>query len=215
MAVRSDPSRLRKDSATFCAFVRRYQASSFGLVMNVFHLNMIRIFFFLKQAFHESTYFHFGVFSFCGAFFKKCINLRITRHWLSCVSSCSDTTCMGSCWTAVSLLGCPLSTTTERLIFASQEIGRHLSPRPLGLLLLLLRHAGRSDENSVWPPPSPLRSPASSTAVANNSEFHNSSRKGTIREKSFLFDNLIVQTNHLVDTGHSSPHKQTKTRPFP
>lgn len=63
--------------------------------------------------------------------------------------------------------------------------------------------------------PRPGEALQSSLQVANNSEFHNSSRKGTIRGKSFLFDNLIVQTNHLVDTGHSSPRRQTKTRPFP
>lgn len=202
MALRSGRSRVGKAAVTFCAFARRYWVLNFWVPVNVFnsHLNTI---------IHSKTALSWPhilrlweVFTFCGAFSLP--------RWLQFASSCSDPTCESSCWTAVSPLGYPLAT-TERLIFASEEIDPHLSPRPLWLLC----HTGRGDENSVWPSPSPLRSPASSIAVANNSEFHNSSRKGTIREKSFLFDNLIVQTNHLVDTGHSSPHKQTKTRPFP
>lgn len=39
--------------------------------------------------------------------------------------------------------------------------------------------------------------------------------KALLGEKSFLFDNLIVQTNHVVDTGHSSLRRRTKTRPLP
>lgn len=184
MAVRSGRSCVGKDSTTFCTFARRYQAWRFrGLGM--FFCRII------NTIINPKT----GL-SWIGMHLES-VYLRDVY-----VCSCSDPTCMFSCWT---------SAPTERLIFASEEIDPHLSPRPLWLLC----HTGRSDENSVWPSPSPLRSPASSIAVANNSEFHNSSRKATIREKSFLFDNLIVQTNHLADTGHSSPHKQTKTRPFP
>lgn len=62
-------------------------------------------------------------------------------------------------------------------------------------------------------PAKPLRVPRQSQTTLNSIILREKALLGG--EKSFLFDNLIVQTNHPVDTGHSSPRGQTKTRPFP
>jgi len=68
-----------------------------------------------------------------------------------------------------------------RLIFPiMSEIGPHLSGASPSDWTLPLRTL--SDLR-----PRPCEAPASSPGVANNSEFHNSSRKATIREKSFPF----------------------------
>ena len=63
---------------------------------------------------------------------------------------------------------------------------------------------------SGWPPSTPAKPRQVPRQVANNSAFYNSSRKGPLLGKSFLFDNLIVQTNHLRDTGHSSPRAKQR-----
>lgn len=55
--------------------------------------------------------------------------------------------------------------------------------------------------------PCPPLSSYPSSPVAHKSEFHNSLGE----KKIFLFDNLIAQTNHAADTGHSSGGGLTKS----
>lgn len=72
MAVRSDPASAEKDSTRFCAFVRRYQASRFWGVMNVFNLNMIIN---LQTDLSRIDLLQILNFSFWGAFFISFFNL--------------------------------------------------------------------------------------------------------------------------------------------